>query len=72
MVDNAVWHSNIDLYRMKDDFGFYFPYLASPIHRVENSKHKSYYHHLRDDGLHLTENINAVWAKQIIKAFERN
>ena len=72
MVDNAVWRSNIELHRMRDEHSFYFPYLASPVHRVENSKHKSYYHHLSKDGLHLTESINESWAKQFVKAFERN
>ena len=58
MIDNAVWRSNIDLHRMKDECGFFFPFLTSPIHRIENGKHKSYYHHLAKDGLHLTDALS--------------
>ena len=72
IIDNSVWASNIELHKMKDKYNFYFPYLTSPIHRIENGKHKSYYHHLCTDGLHLTDALNRTWAKQIVKAFDRN
>ena len=72
MVNNAVWRYNIELNKMKDEHGFCFPYLASPIHRSENGKHKSYYHHLSTDGLHLTTKLYQTWATQLVKAFDRN
>ena len=72
IVDNAVWRSNIELNKMRDVFGFCFPFLAAPVHRVENGKHKSYYHHLARDGLHLSEKITDAWATQFVKAFNRN
>ena len=71
-VNNAVWSFNIELNKMRDEFKFCYPFLASPVHRIENKKHKSYYHHLAEDGLHLTQQINKVLATQIVKAFDRN
>ena len=72
MVDNAVWRNNLHLNKMRDEHAFYFPFLASPVHRVENGRHKSYYHHLGTDGLHLSDKIITAWATQFVKAFGRN
>ena len=72
VVDNAVWRTNISLNKMRNEHSFCFPFLASPVHRIENGKHKSYYHHLAVDGLHLPGKLDRLWAKQLVKAFERN
>ena len=72
MVDNAVWRTNIDLCKMRDQHNFYFPFLAAPVHRIENGGHRSYYQHLGTDGLHLSAKINLAWATQFVKAFNRN
>ena len=72
IINNTVWSSNIELSRMKEVNSFYYPFLASPVHRIENGKQGSYYHHLAMDGLHLSEQIITSWAKQLVKAFGRN
>ena len=72
MVDNSVWRFNIELCKLRDSHKFFFPFLAAPVHRIENGQHKSYYHHLGNDGLHLSSKMNQVWAKQLVKAFDRN
>ena len=71
IVNKAIWRYNVALNKLKEELNFYFPYLAAPVHRMENGQHKSYYHHL-PDGLHLSEGINKKWAAQFIKAFDRN
>ena len=70
-VEEAVWEFNSTIFDINKERGTYSPALHHQIHRFCKGKKRTYYQHLRD-GLHPTDHLKDIWAKEFCKAMAHN
>ena len=72
VMDSAIYMINDHIHKANFKKIHWFPDMASPVHRKMNGIWKSFYSHLSNDGLHLSQSLKEKWAKKILKTVEKN
>ena len=68
ILNEGIWALNLKFFELNNKRGYYCPNLMLPVHRIINKKRKNCYHHLQEDRLKLSDELNKRWASEMIKA----
>ena len=67
ILDEAIWIFNEEVFQRNSMKKVYAPNFADPVYREIRKVKKTFLHHLGDDGIHLSEELQRKWAKKIVK-----
>ena len=71
VYDEAIYKLNENIFKMNIEKQLYAPDMATPVHRKSNNKNISHYHHLGNDGIHLSEDLCEKWVKKMLVTAEK-
>ena len=71
VMDEAIYKINDYIFRKNIEKGLWAPDMATPVHRMAKGETKSYYNHLADDGIHLSQELKEKWAKKLLKTADK-
>ena len=67
ILDEAVWIFNEEVFQKNKMTETYAPNFADPVYRKIRGIKRTFFHHLHNDGIHLSDNLQLTWAKKIMK-----
>ena len=71
VMDEAIYKINDHIFRKNIEKGLWAPDMATPVHRMIKGEMKSFYEHLANDGIHLSQELKEKWAKKLLKTSEK-
>ena len=71
VLDDAIYKLNEIIFKMNIEKQLYAPDMATPVHRKINNKNISFYQHLGDDGIHLSQDLREKWIKKMLTTAEK-
>ena len=71
IMDESIFEINKYIHKKNIEKNMWAPDMATPVHRQIRGENKSFYEHLANDGLHLSNDLRKKWAKKILSATDR-
>ena len=70
ILDEALWIFNEEVFQKNKLTERYAPNFADPVYRQIRGNKRTFFHHLADDGIHLSNNLKQIWARKMLKLAE--
>ena len=71
VLNEAIYELNENIFRINIKKQLYAPDMATPVHRKIQNINSSFYHHLAEDGLHLSQDLREKWVKKMLTTAEK-